>query len=370
MNGDPGGAPTGGPSGGPRSGMVGDPGGGPNGGPSGGPRSGMIGDPGCGPNGGPTGGPGDGLRRGTSGRRATDPDGVIRALAARQHGVVGRAQLLQAELPVHVIDFRVKKGVLHRLHRGVYRVGPVPAPYEREMAAVLACGETAVVSHRTAAALWKLLPDRGVDARVEVSIRSGCRNPGSAVLAHRVPGLSADETTFIDNVPVTVPARTVLDLAVSAGEKELEQALAQADRQGLAKRGQIVKLLARYPRRAGTLNLRALLARDGGPALTRSEAESRFLTLVRTAQLGRPEANAFVQGSEVDFLWRAERVVVEVDGRAFHSSSGAFERDRRRDALFAAAGFLVIRVTWRQLSMEPEALLVRLARALATRSVV
>ncbi|MGH7505389.1 MAG: endonuclease domain-containing protein [Longimicrobiales bacterium] len=293
---------------------------------------------------------------------------MIRDIAARQHGVVGRAQLLRAELTVHTIDYRVKRGRLRRLHRGVYRVGPVAAGYEREMAAVLACGETAVLSHRSAAALWKLLPYQGGDVPVEVSMQSGCPVPGPALLTHRVAKLSADETTFIECIPVTVPARTLLDLAGSTGERELEQALAQADRHGLAVRGEIAKLLARYPRRSGTRTMRALLGREDGPAFTRSEAESRFLTLVRRAQLGRPEANVVVKGYEVDFLWRAERVVVEIDGRAFHSSSGAFERDRRRDAVLAAAGLRVIRVTWRQLTGEPEALLVRLAQALVTTS--
>ena len=110
--------------------------------------------------------------------------------------------------------------------------------------------------------------------------------------------------------------------------------------------------------------IRALLAAGAEPAFTRSEAETRFLMLVRKAQLPAPATNVALRGYEVDFLWRAEGLVVEIDGFAFHSSSAAFECDRRRDAVLAAAGLRVLRITWRQISQEPEALLVRLAQAL------
>jgi very-short-patch-repair endonuclease len=148
----------------------------------------------------------------------------------------------------------------------------------------------------------------------------------------------------------------------------LEQVLARADRQRLLDREKIETLLARYPRRRGRARLSPLLTNPASPSLTRSEAEDRFLTLVRKAGLRQPETNVLIRDFEVDALWRAERLVVEIDGFAFHSSPEAFERDRQRDGVLAAAGFRVMRTTWRQLTSEPEALLVRLAQALVARS--
>jgi very-short-patch-repair endonuclease len=182
-----------------------------------------------------------------------------------------------------------------------------------------------------------------------------------------VPTLGSDEHTHLEGFPLTTPARTIHDLAGTLISRQLEQVLARADRQRLLDREKIGTLLKRYPRRRGRARLRALLATPDGPALTRSEAEDRFLSLVRKAGLRHPETNVMVNGFEVDALWRAERLVVEIDGFAFHSLPGAFERDRQRDGVLAAAGFRVMRVVWRQLTLEPEALLARLVQALAVR---
>ena len=292
-----------------------------------------------------------------------DHDAAIDALAVRQHGAVTRAQLLHAGVPAHAIDHRVKKRRLRRLFRGVYGVGPISVPHQRHAAAVLACGETAVLSHRSAAAVWKLLPHRPGDVPVEVSIQRGYRSPGSVVRVYQTSALSADERTVLEGIPITTPARTLLDIASTVTIGKLEAALARASRRGFTGAEEVWELLNRYPRRRGAPRLRELLAHGNG-APTRSEAEARFLTLVRRAQLPRPHVNVAVEGYEVDFLWRRQRFVVEIDGFRFHSSAGAFERDRRRDAVLAAAGFRVVRVTWRQLTEEPEALLVRLAQVL------
>lgn len=296
---------------------------------------------------------------------AGDTEAVIRALAVRQHGVVARAQLLEAGLAPHAVDYRVGKGRLHTLHRGVYRVGPVAVPYESEMAGVLACGRSAFLSHRSAGAVWTLLLRCLGELPVEVSGQGSYRAPDSALRVHRVVPLRADETTTHQGIPITTPARTLLDLAGCLDEWELERALARADRQGLATAEEVKALLGRYPGRAGNRRLRAVLAREGGTALTRSEAEARFLGLIRDARLPPPEVNVLLQGHEVDFLWRGARLVVEIDGFEFHSSRAAFERDRRRDALLTATGFRVIRATWRQVTGEPQAVLGWVAMALA-----
>jgi very-short-patch-repair endonuclease/predicted transcriptional regulator of viral defense system len=294
-----------------------------------------------------------------------DRDAAIMSVAAKQHGVVTRAQLVEAGVPAHAIDYRVGRRRLHRLYRGVYRVGTMEANYEKETAAVLACGEAAVLSHRSAAGLWKMLPLPSAQVPVEVTILRGCRTPGPSVRVHRFCHLDPAETTRFEGIPVTVPARTLLDLAGSVNDRRIEQALAAALREHLTDRDQIRELLARYPRRSGAPLLRALVDRDREPAFTRSEAEARFLKLARKARLQGPQVNARVSGYEVDFLWQRQRLIVEIDGFAFHSSPGAFERDRRRDAVLTGAGFRVVRVTWRQVTKEPEALLVSLARALA-----
>lgn len=273
---------------------------------------------------------------------------------------------MRAGVPAHKIEYRLKTGRLERLHRAVYRVGPVAGAHQQEMAAVLACGETAVLSHDSAAAAWAFGPAQVDSAAVHVSVQSGCRAPGPGVRVHRVGPLAADEVTRLDGIPITTPARTLLDLAAYANEGALERALARADRAGVVDRESIQRLLARHPRRPGSRRLAALLAGGARPALTRSEAEARFLALIRKARLREPEANVVVSGYEVDLLWRAERLAVEIDGYAFHSSRAAFEADRRRDAVLAASGFRVVRVTWAQLSKEPEALLARIAQALVT----
>lgn len=232
------------------------------------------------------------------------------------------------------------------------------------MAAVLACGDAAVVSHRSAALLWGLLPRSSANGPIEVSLLSGYRNPAPSILVHRRRSLAPSETTVKDRIPVTVPVRTLLDLASATGGREVEQAVAQADRMGLVRRGRLEEAVNGWAHCAGVPLLRALLQRSAGPALTRSEAEDRFLRLVRKARLAEPDTNVRIAKAEVDFLWRDARLVVEVDGFAYHSSPDAFERDRRRDAILTAAGYRVLRTTWRQIVDEPEAVIARVAQAL------
>jgi very-short-patch-repair endonuclease len=305
---------------------------------------------------------GNGNRARADGSR---PEAVIAALAERQHGVVSRAQLLRAGIKWYTIDHLIKTGQLKPVHRGVYRVGPVISTAMREMAAVLAFDGAAVVSHGSAAALWGHAPPRPAAEAVDVIVyrRGGSRRSGIRV--HRLPPPTSDEVTHIGAVPVTSPARTLLDYATVAGAWALERAVARADRENRVGITEIAVLLARHPGHRGAQVLRALIRREDPPAFTRSEAEERLLDLIRKAQIRVPESNVALHGYEVDFFWRAERLVVEVDGFTHHQSRHAFEVDRRRDALLAAAGIRVLRVTWRQLVNEAEATLVRMAQALA-----
>jgi very-short-patch-repair endonuclease len=288
----------------------------------------------------------------------------IRSVASRQHGVITRAQLLSAGISPKRLTNRIKVGEVKRLHRGVFLVGPPISPLMMEMAAVLACGGMAVLSYASAGALWAVWPTRS-GGMVEVSIAGGRRPRIPGVRVHRLRELRPDEVTVLQGIPVTTAARTLLDLAGRAPRRDLERALARALRESLVTRSELETLLGRYPARAGTQPVRSLLAGDTAPAVTRSEAEERFLALIRRAQLTSPESNVEVCGHEVDFFWGIQRLIAEIDGFAFHSSREMFESDRRRDAVLAAAGMRVIRITWRQLQKEPEAVLVRVALALA-----
>src|SRR5688500_4274350 len=277
---------------------------------------------------------------------AAGPDALIARIASRQLGLVTRKQLLDAGLTAGAINHRLERGRLFRIHRGVYAVGhPVLLPFAEELAAVLASGDGAVLSHRSAAVLWELLPPTGAEVDVTVTKSAGNR-PG--IRARRCR-LGRRDVRRRNEIPVTSPARTLLDIAETVSPRELERATAEARARGVARDAELRDQIGRNPGRNGRAPLRAMLDREQGPALTRSEAERRLLELVRAAALPSPEANAKLAGFEVDFLWSDSRLVVEVDGYAFHSSRTAFERDRRRDSELQAQGFRVVRVTWRQI---------------------
>ena len=175
--------------------------------------------------------------------------------------------------------------------------------------------------------------------------------------------LRSSDITTLDGIPLTTATRTLIDISPTVSARELEQALAQSLAQRLTTRAQLERELEGNCGR-GTARLRRLLA--GEVALTRSEAEERLLTLIRKAKLPQPATNVRVEGFEVDFLWRDARLVVEVDGYAFHADAIAFENDRQRDFALTSTGLRVVRVTWKQLVREPEAVLVRLAQSLMT----
>jgi hypothetical protein len=297
--------------------------------------------------------------------RGFGADAVIEELAARQHGIVTRGQLLGAGASQAVIDRRVHAKRLCVVHHGVYRVGPIASPCAREMAAVLACGPCAAVSHRSAARVrgWRAAAGPA-DSDVDVIVRHshGGRRPG--IRRHRM-ALAPDEVTGLHGIPITTPERTLLDLAGVLRARELERTLAQAEEERLASRPGLLLVLARRPRHPGARRLREVLRAEAPPALTKSTAEDLFLEIIEPTPLPQPEANVWVRGFRVDFYWPAERLVVEVDGFAFHSSHRMFEKDRARDAALAAAGLRVIRITWKQLVEEPATVLVRIAQALA-----
>jgi very-short-patch-repair endonuclease len=224
------------------------------------------------------------------------------------------------------------------------------------MAAVLAGGKDAVLSHRSAAALWGMRTttrDR-VDVTVPRPLRSRPR-----IDFHR-GRLPSDESSVVDGIPVTTPPRTLLDLAGVVPLRHLERAVDEAEVLRLTDALSVADVLRRYPCRHGTAALRKILANNElGASITRSELEERFLAFLDEQELRRPEVNVSLQLAgrtfEADCLWRTQRLIVELDGRASHATSAAFERDRARDRMLQAAGWRVIRVTWRQLHRQPAA---------------
>jgi very-short-patch-repair endonuclease len=282
-------------------------------------------------------------------------DQALTAIAARQLGLVTTKDLAAAGIGRGALARRVAAGHLRPLHRGVFVLGPVLAPNARELAAVLSCGDTAVLSHHTAAALWGIRSPTYGD--VDVTITRQLR-PRHGVRLHRVRALDPHDVTRRHGIPVTTPSRTLLDLSSVLDRHSLARAVEEAEVQRLVCRD---ALLDRCRARRGAATLRAVLESAAGPAMTRSEAEARLLALIRAARLPAPETNVRIGGYEVDFLWREQRLVVEVDGFAYHSTREAFERDRRKDADLQTLGLRTTRVTYRQIAHEPLATIARLA---------
>jgi len=286
-------------------------------------------------------------------------DAAVARLAVGQLGLVTRAQLLASGVAANAVRHRVRAGRLRPVHPGTYATSPAPlTPEQRCLAAVLACGPGAVLSHGSAAALWRILP--APPGPVEV-LRPGARRDGPAgVRVHRTQDIPPDETIVHRGVPATTPARTLLDLAATGPAGRLERALEEARALRLLDAAQLAALGTSG--RRGAAPIRALLA--DAPGFTRSEAERRLRSLVRRARLPAPRTNVRLHEHEVDFHWPDRRLVVEVDGYVAHAGPVAFERDRRRDQDLAARGLRVVRVTWRQLAQEPDAVAARLAAVL------
>jgi hypothetical protein len=280
-----------------------------------------------------------------------DPDRRISALAAQQHGPVARWQLRDLGLSPQHIAYRIRIGRLIRIFREVYAVGHPGLTREGWwMAAVLACGERAVLSHGDAAAHWGLMPTRGTLIHVSTPARSGRGPDRRRIRLHRIGTLTADETTIKDAIPVTTPARTLLDVASLLRPRALEDVIAQADRIDLFDLVAVNRVLDAHPRQHGAPALRMMLGRlvGTGAAETRSPLEIALLQLCDDHGLPVPMANVPIAGFIVDFHWPGTDLIVETDGFAFHRMPTAFEADRDRDQVLMLAGFRVVRFSYNQ----------------------
>jgi very-short-patch-repair endonuclease len=272
-------------------------------------------------------------------------------LASRQHGVVAARQLATLGLGRRAIQHRVDRGRLYPVMRGVYAVGrPELTRHGWWMAAVLACGASAVLSHRSAAALWGIL--RESDGSIEISHETiqRCRRPG--IRAHRRTKLGPDDLAVCAGIPVTAPVRTLVDLAAMVAPARLERAITEADRLDLVDPIRLRGALASLSGQRGVGRLRALLDRRTF-RLTDSELESRFLALVLKAGLPLPRTRQMLNGFRVDFFWPELGLVVETDGLRYHRTPAQQAKDRIRDQAHVAAGHTSLRFTHSQVRFEP-----------------
>jgi very-short-patch-repair endonuclease len=276
---------------------------------------------------------------------------AVHELVKQQHGVVARTQLLALGFTQKAIEHRLASGRLLPIRRGVYAVGrPEVTQRGRWMAAVLACGPKAALSHSSAASLWEISVSSG--RPIEVTVPNGvrCRQRGIAV---HTAGLDPTEITRRHGIPVTSPASTLVDLATSFTRGQLEAAVNQADRLDLIALGDLREALAQMARRPGLGVLKRTLDQRTF-RLTDSELERRFLALVAAAGLPRPETGRYLSGFKVDFYWPELGLVVETDGLRYHRTPAQQARDRLRDQAHTAAGLTPLRFTHGQVRYEPE----------------
>jgi very-short-patch-repair endonuclease len=283
---------------------------------------------------------------------------------------VTHRQLLAVGIRAGAIKRRVAAGRLVRRYRGVYAVGHVQdTPEARWIAAVMACGRGAVLSHLDAAVLWKIYVTKGTTIHVTTTTRSPRTLPGIRV--HRARKLDPADVTTKDAIPVTTVARTLIDLTDVLPSDRILRAMREAEYLKLLDMDTLIAAVQRANGRRRLNELTQAIERHRPGQIVREELEHRFLELVHAAGLPDPQTNVKVKTRrrpyDVDCLWRDEAVAVELDGRAAHLRAEAFEEDRARDAALTATGLRPLRFTWRRLTEEPEDALAELKATLSGR---
>ena len=308
----------------------------------------------------PVDGPISGGMRTKSGHRLR-PDQAIARIAKRQHGLVTLDQLLALGFEDSSVRRRVAAGRLHRVHYGVYSVGAPVFTREAElMAAVLACGPGAVLSHRSAAELWGLCDEEPGPIEVTAPNRRG-RAP-SGIASHRNSSLRAGDRTVLSHIPCTTIPRLLLDFAGVEPLDELRSLVNQAEIRKLVRHPLVREQIRRHRGRRGVARLRLVFDQlHPETKRTRSELEALFLAMCAAASLPQPEVNMVLDVGdddrlEVDFLWRNTRLIMEADSRRFHDTDSAFLTDRQREQKLQLVGWRVSHCTWEQVEFEPRAL--------------
>ncbi len=282
-----------------------------------------------------------------------------------QRGRASRAQLHAIGLTDGAIQRRLRRGSLVREHPSVYLIGhAAPVLLGPETGALLWAPEGAVLSHHSAAALWEIgPPDPG--GHVHILVEGGWAGHRSGVSIHRTAVLDTRDSRIRYGLPVTSPARTLIDQAGICTERQLERLFTEAIVQHLVRPADLEDVIARGRGRTGRRVLRALLDAELDPTLNRSDGEKRMMALIRMAQLPEPILYAKLYGFEADFYWPDHRVVVEVDSYGFHTTRWAYERDRRKDAVLRAHGLPPLRFSWHQITEHPFVVIAQVAEAIA-----
>jgi very-short-patch-repair endonuclease len=289
----------------------------------------------------------------------------LAALAARQYGVVSAAQLAELGYSRGEISRSTAAGRLHRIHRHAYAVGHAALSRHGScLAAVFACGDGAMISHRSAAWLW------GMTARwepvVEVTAASPRHARATDIRIHSAEAFAKEDRDLVDGIPTTAVSRTLLDFA-AVDPSYLKIALDRCARHDLLNLVDLDVLIGRSRGFRGVARLRDALDVHRTPAFTRSGLERRFLELIRSSDLPRPSINVFIEGYELDVYWRAERFAVELDTYDHHGSPVAFEADRLRQEDLKLTGIEMTRITGARIDREPQAVIARLRRLLTQR---
>jgi very-short-patch-repair endonuclease len=293
------------------------------------------------------------------------PDRAIAQVAADQRAIVTRRELLELGVSRQAIGRAIARGRLCPIHRGVYSLvarAALPA-LALEQAAILACGASAVLSHETALALWGLssLPP----GPVQVTVVAGASRKRPGIVTYVTSSIDRLEIRRRERLPVTSPARTLLDVAPRMPLRRIEHTLDTGIERGLFSRAALRELLTRHPGRPGTPLLAALLDPQRPSSATRSKGEEGLLALLRGGGIPEPEVNQRQHRYMPDFVWHRERVLVEFDGWLYHSGRAAFERDRtRQNELVVDDGWIVVRITSEMVRLQPLRVLVLIATAL------
>jgi very-short-patch-repair endonuclease len=298
-------------------------------------------------------------------------DSEVARLAGLQHGHIHRQQLYAAGLGRNSVAHRLHTGRFHETFSFVYRLtSSAPSHPGRAMAAALRFRGSALVAALDAAALWQFLDATlrtGPGRPIDVLLVAQSFHPVKGIRVHRTAAIARQDVRWRHGIPVTSPARTLLDLAAIFDDFELEAALAAAFRRRAVRPSQLADVIARNPRTKGVGKLRALLDDNGQPHDTRSGYERRLLALIRDAELPLPVTNVRIGEYMVDMLWPDIKLVVEFDSWGFHSGRTSFETDRLRDQVLSARNHHVMRVTARQIDSAPTALVARLAAIITAR---
>jgi very-short-patch-repair endonuclease len=283
-------------------------------------------------------------------------DGRIAALAGRQYGVVAKGQLLEMGFGRRAIEHRLERGRLHLLHGGVYSVGHRVVPRQgRWLAAVLASGSEAVLSHWSAAALWMIRPN----SRSAIDVTVPHRSRSSRLIRRHVSHVPEDERLLEEGIPVTSVPRTIFDLAAAESVDVVVGMIKQSEHLELHDRLSLPHLLERYPGRRGARKIRIALKRIEKlpPGRPRSLLEERFVPFLRRHHLPLPRLNDWILLGEkrfqVDCHWPEVKEIVELDSWQAHGTRSAFRDDRARDRALRLAGYGITRFTYAQLDDEP-----------------